>query len=177
MQKYYGEAILYLTIMLPMYIYGCFHWLMNRDKNKRDIVLIRENLSKKEWLISSFCFILLSIVIFFVLKSLNTSQLVVNTLSFVTMLPAVYLLARRYKWNHIAFLLNDFIVPLLWVFLVIEGKKEFVSMCIYHIFQISYDIYGLIEWVKLEKKQKSLMKNDNKMNEDKIQKNIVGKCL
>lgn len=152
-QSYYGEALLYLTIMLPMYIYGVVHWLRNKDQKQENTVLVRSNLSKKEWIISLGCFFLLSIIVYFVLKVLNTSQLLISTLSFVSMLPAIYLLVRRCKWNQIAFLFNDFIVPVLWIFLVIEGNTVFVPMCIYHIFQITYDVYGLIEWIKLEKKQ------------------------
>lgn len=153
-QKYYGEAILYLFIMLPMYIYGVIHWLANRDK-KVNVVIVKSNLSKKEWLFSSIGFVLLSVGAFFLLKALKTSQLITSTLSFVSMLPAVYLLIRRCKWNQVAFLINDFIVPILWLVLVIQGDLSFLPMVIYHVFQIAYDIYGLIEWRKLEKKQKA----------------------
>lgn len=153
-QKYYGEAILYLSIMLPMYIYGVIHWLANRDK-KENVVIVKSNLSKKEWLFSSIGFVLLSVGVFFLLKALKTSQLITSTLSFVSMLPAVYLLIRRCKWNQVAFLINDFIVPILWLVLVIQGDLSFLPMVIYHVFQITYDIYGLIEWIKLEKKQKA----------------------
>ena len=31
-QKYYGEALVYLVILLPLYIYGVIHWLRNKDK-------------------------------------------------------------------------------------------------------------------------------------------------
>ena len=89
------------------------------------------------------------------LRALRTSQLIINTLSFSTILPAVYLLMRRCKWNQVAFLVNDFIVPLLWIALVIQGDWSFLPMCIYHIFQITYDIYGLVVWIKLEKKTKA----------------------
>lgn len=156
-QKYYGEALLYLIIMLPMYIYGVIHWLNNRNK-KENIVIVRSNLSASEWLILSFCLIGISIGVYFILKALNTSQLITSTLSFVSMLPAVYLLIRRCKWNQVAFLVNDFIVPILWIFLVIQGDLSFLPMCIYHIFQITYDVYGLIQWIKLEKKQKEEVK-------------------
>lgn len=152
-QKYYGEALLYLIIMLPMYIYGAIHWLRHRDK-KDEVVIVRSNLSKLEWILSSFGFVFVSVCVFFLLKVLNTSQLIVSTLSFLSMLPAVYLLMRRCKWNQVAFLINDFIVPILWIFLVVEGNLEFIPMCIYHVFQIIYDVYSLIEWIKLEKKQK-----------------------
>ena len=156
-QKYYGEALLYLIIMLPMYIYGVIHWLNNRNK-RENIVIVRSNLSASEWLISSLCLIGMSFGVYFILKALNTSQLITSTLSFVSMLPAVYLLVRRCKWNQVAFLVNDFIVPILWIFLVIQGDLSFLPMCIYHIFQITYDVYGLIQWIKLEKKQKEEVK-------------------
>lgn len=152
-QKYYGEALLYLIIMLPMYVYGVIHWLSNRDK-QNNVVLVKSNLSKKEWLLFTIFFVFVSTLVFFLLKMLNTSQLVISTLSFISMLPAVYLLMRRCKWNQVAFLVNDFIVPILWIFLVIQGDLSFLPMCIYHIFQITYDVYGLIQWIKLEKKQK-----------------------
>ena len=151
-QKYYGESILYLTIMLPMYIYGIIHWLSHKDKQD-NVVLVRSNLPLKEWIYAGIGFLVVSTGVFFLLRALNTAQLVVSTLSFVSMLPAVYLLIRRCKWNQVAFLVNDFIVPILWIFLITEGKYYFLPLCIYHIFQVTYDIYGLIEWIKLEKKQ------------------------
>ena len=153
-QQYYGEALVYLIVMLPMYIYGIIHWLSNRDK-KDNVVIVRSNLSLKEWCISGLCFIVVGVGAFFALKSLNTTRLIVNWLSFSTILPAVYLLIRRCKWNQVAFLINDFIVPILWIFLVVDGDLSFLPMCIYHIFQITYDIYGLIEWIKLERKQQN----------------------
>ena len=156
-QKYYGEALLYLIIMLPMYVYGVVHWLKNRNK-KDNVVIVKGNLSKKEWLISSLCLIGVSVAVFFILRMMHTSQLLISTFSFVSMLPAVYLLIRRCKWNQVAFLVNDFIVPILWLFLVVQGDLSFLPMCIYHIFQITYDIYGLIQWIKLERKQKVELK-------------------
>ena len=38
---------------------------------------------------------------------------------------------------------------------VYDAYTPFVPMCIYHIFQITYDVYGLIEWIKLEKRQEA----------------------
>lgn len=152
-QRLYGEAILYLIIMLPMYIYGIIHWLRNRDK-KDNVVIVRSNLSSKEWIFMSIGLIAISIGVFFLLKALNTEQLIISTLSFVSMLPAVYLLVRRCKWNQVAFLINDFIVPILWLAMALNGNFILIPLCVYHIFQIIYDVYGLINWIKLEKEQK-----------------------
>lgn len=152
-QKYFGEAILYLAIMLPMYVYGAIHWLSHREKQD-NFVLVRNNLPKKEWIIMFVSLAAISVAVYFVLKLLGTAKLLTNTISFVSMLPAVYLLMRRCKWNNVAFLINDFFVPVLWLFLVIEGDWSFLPMVIYFVFQLTYDIYGIINWIKLEKRQK-----------------------
>lgn len=155
LQRFYGEVILYAAIMLPMYIYGIFHWLLNRDKREQ-VVIVRNNLPKKEWIISSVCFTTLSVAVFSILKALNTAQLVVSTLSFVTTLPAVYLLVRRCVWNQVAFLINEFVVPILWIWLIADGNLALIPMLVCHLFQLIYDIYGVVVWKKLEQKQKSM---------------------
>lgn len=152
-QKYYGEALVYLIFMLPMYFYGIVHWLKNKDKENH-VVLVRSNLSKKEWIFLSCACACSFIFVYFLLKQLNTEKLILNVLSFATVMPAIYLLARRCKWNQVAFLINDLIAPILWLLLVVEGDYSFLPMFIYHLFQLIYDFYGLIEWIKLEKKQK-----------------------
>lgn len=154
-QQLYGEAIIYSIIVIPMYVYGIVHWLKNRNKQD-NVVIVRSNLSIKEWgcmIVSVFA---LSFGVYFLLKALNTASLVMSTLTFVSMLPAVYLLARRCKWNQAAFLINDIFLPILWLITILNGNYALIPMCIGHIFQIIYDIYGLVIWSKLEKKQKGL---------------------
>lgn len=148
----YGEAILYLVVLIPMYVYGLIHWLKNKS-NQDDVVLVRSNLSLKEWIIMGISLIFVTIGTYFLLKILNTAQLVVSTFSFVSMLPAVYLLARRCKWNQFAFLLNDFFVIVLWI-VMSTSSLIFVPMILCFFFQLVYDVYGIFEWFKLEKKQK-----------------------
>lgn len=137
-----------------MYVYGAINWLKNKDKDNNDLVLVKSNLSKKEWLIMFICFVVINFGVYFLLKALNTAQLIISTLSFISMLPALYLLARRCKWNQVAFLLNDMFVIVLWLVLVINGDLSLLSMIICFVFQMIYDIYGIFEWIKLEKKQK-----------------------
>lgn len=153
-QKLYGEAILYLTIMLPMYVYGIVHWLKNRNKEE-NVVIVRSNLSSKEWCLMSVALLILSVGVYVLLKVLGTAELLISTLSFVSMLPAVYLLIRRCKWNQVVFLINDVIVPLLWLAMVLNGESIFITLVVYHFFQLTYDVYGFVNWIKLEKRQKS----------------------
>ena len=41
-QKFYGEALLYLVVMTPLYIYGIINWLKNRDY-QNNAVMIRSS--------------------------------------------------------------------------------------------------------------------------------------
>ena len=77
------------------------------------------------------------------------------------MLPAVYLLVRRCKWNQVAFLFNDLFVAILWGVLIVGGDLSLIPMAIYFAFQIVYDAYGVFMWVKLEKQQANNKKYDN----------------
>ncbi len=153
-QKYYGETILYATIMIPLYIYGIIHWLAHRDK-KDNVVIVKSKISTTELVIFFAVWLILAVGIFFLLRTLNTAQLWLSTISFCTMLPSVYLLIRRNKWNQLLFLINDIILCVLWQTLVYKGDYSFIPILCYQIFQIIYDIYGLYEWIRLEKKQKT----------------------
>jgi nicotinamide mononucleotide transporter PnuC len=151
-QQYYGETILNAIIILPLYIYGAIHWLANRDK-KDNVVIVRNNLSKKEWAVFIPSLLAVTICVFFLLQALNTAQLWLSTVAFCTMLPAIYLLMRRSKWNQLLFLINDIVLCCLWQILVFKGQLEFLTIFAYQIMQIIYDAYGIIVWWKLEKKQ------------------------
>ena len=90
----FGEVIIYATVVIPFYIYGIINWFKNKDK-QNEVVLIKTHMSKKEWLIMIISLSIIAVGIYFLLKFLNTEQLILSTLSFVTMLPSIYLLSRR----------------------------------------------------------------------------------
>lgn len=154
-QKYYGETILYAVIMIPLYIYGVIHWLAHRDKND-NTVIVKNKFSKTEIAVVVPVMLAVWVGVFFLLRALNTAQLWLSTVAFCTMLPSVYLLMRRSKWNQLLFLINDIVLCVLWQSLVYKGSLEFIPILGYQVFQIIYDAYGMYEWWRLEKKQKSL---------------------
>ena len=150
---YYGEVILTIVAVIPMYIYGIIHWLKNK-KGDSDEVVIRQQFSKKEWLALIIGLAVGFVVIYFLLKALNTAQLLISTASFILLLLAMYMLIRRHKWNLVPFLLQDIINPLFWIPVIVAGQTGYVIMLIHLLFQIIYDIYGTIEWNKKAKAQK-----------------------
>lgn len=151
-QNLWGEVIINLCVVVPMYIYGIINWIQNKDENA-NVVKISE-LSKKELILVGFSYIPIFVMVYFLLQALNTVQLISSTLSFTFLLPALYLLIRRSKYNVFAFLIQDIIFSILWISVVMEGKPDYWLMAVNIFIQIIYDIYAIIEWNKLEKKQK-----------------------
>ncbi len=46
--KYYGEVIIYITVMLPLYISGIISWTKNSNKETKTVN--KNEIHKKEWI-------------------------------------------------------------------------------------------------------------------------------
>lgn len=149
---FYGEMIIYIVIMLPMYVWGIVEWIKHKN-NKTESVEVN-SIKWQEWLIVSLCAIAIFIGFYFLLKALNTSELVISTLSVVDNVFAVYLLARRSKYGFVSYIVNDLILIVLWGIPVIGGNLLVLAMLINPIVNLVNDSYGVINWTKLQIKQK-----------------------
>ena len=142
--KYYGEVLIYIFIMLPLFVSGIISWIKNVDKETN---IVNENeLSKKEWIILTTISIILFIGLYYLLKYFNTSQLFVSTLSMVTSLFATYLVARRSKYGFLFYIGNDIILFILWGMPVIYGNLLLIPMLISPLIYFINDSYGWISW-------------------------------
>lgn len=91
---------------------------------------------------------------YFLLKALNTNELIVSTLSIVDNIFAVYLLARRSKYGFISYIINDLILIALWGIPVIQGNWLLLPMLINPIVNLINDTYGVINWTRMQKSQR-----------------------
>ena len=98
--RYYGEMLIYLAIMFPMYIWGIIEWLKHKNGETKSVEV--NSIKWKEWLLVAICALFSFIAFYFLLKALNTSQLIISTLSVVDNIFAVYLLARRSKYGFVS---------------------------------------------------------------------------
>lgn len=148
---YYGEVIIYLCIMLPMYIVGIFSWIRheNKDTNTVDV----NKIELKEWIIVLFASIVCFIAIYFLLKAFNTKQLFISSLSVIDSLFAVYLGVRRSKYSFYFYVVNDLILILLWGIPVVTGTIILIPMVFNPLINLINDLYGIYNWKKLEKVQ------------------------
>ncbi len=149
--KYYGEVIFYLLIMLPMSIGGIISWMTHKSEKTHTVEVNKINL--REWLLIAFVTIAAFIGLYNLLKYFNTNELIVSTFSMIASLLAVYLLVRRSKYCFIFYLLNDIISIILWVLPVIAGNLLLIPMIIEPLALLISDTYGAFNWNKIEKKQ------------------------
>lgn len=153
-QKYYGEAIIYIGLMIPICVLSIVSWLKNKNKDNSDVVDINK-IKGKEYLYLAVATVFATIGFYFLLKVLNTNELIISTISLVTSLVASYLMLRRCSYYALGYILNDIILIVLWSIVVknsgIGYLPTVISFCVFLI----NDIYGFVHWKLEEKKQKS----------------------
>ena len=147
--KFYGEVIIYIFIMLPLFISGIISWIKNLNKETNTV---NENtLHKKEWIILTIVSIVLFVILYYLLKYFNTNQLLVSTLSLVTSLFATYLVARRSKYGFLFYIGNDIILFILWGGQIIKGDFALIPILVNPIINFINDSYAWQSWNKREK--------------------------
>lgn len=153
-QAYYGEALIYIVLMIPIDILAIISWFKNKNELNKDVVTINK-IKYKEYLILIPITAMVTVGFYFLLKALNTAQLIVSTISLVTSIVAAYLMLRRSKYYAIGFALNDIVLIVLWSLAVSTNGVAYlpnvISFCVF----LYNDIYGFIFWLKEEKSQKA----------------------
>ena len=150
--RFYGEVIIYIFLMLPMYLIGIVSWIKYHNKETNTVQINKIN--NKEWLLVSIISIFGFIGIYLLLKIFNTNELTVSTISVIVSLFAIYLQVRRSRFSFYFYIINDFILMTLWGIPVIKGNKLVLPMLFNPIINLINDIYGVYNWKKIERKQK-----------------------
>lgn len=148
---YYGEVIIYSCIMLPMYIIGIISWVRHQNKDTNTVEV--NKIKIKEWIIVLVVSIICFIGIYFLLRAFNTNQLFISSLSVIDSLFAIYLGVRRSKYSFYFYVVNDFILILLWGIPVVTGTIILIPMVFNPLINLINDLYGIYNWKKLEKVQ------------------------
>lgn len=151
--SYYGEMITYLGMTMPMAFFALISWLKNPYKNNKSEVKVNR-LSKKEIVFMLILTAIVTILFYFILSYFNTANLIPSTISVTTSFLAVYLTFRRSPYFALAYALNDLVLIVLWV-LATKTEISYLSVAICFIVFFVNDMYGFINWKKMEKRQKN----------------------
>jgi nicotinamide mononucleotide transporter PnuC len=153
-KAYYGEMIIYLALMLPIHIASIVTWIKNSSKKKGKMPEVKvNNIRAKEFAIGGVVACGLMVGFYFLLKALNTDNLVISTISLITSLAAAYLMLRRCEYYNICFILNDLVLIALWSLkMSVDGISVLPTVLSFVIF-LATDTYSFISWRRLKKRQ------------------------
>lgn len=153
-KAYYGEMIIYLTLMLPIHIVSIITWLKNRNEKAEHLEVKINSLSKKEYVFFSIGCVVTTIAFYFLLRALHTDNLEVSTISLITSLAAAYLMLRRSEYFSLMFIFNDVILIILWSMkIATDGISVLPSVLSFTIFLIN-DGYSFYSWKKIKRRQR-----------------------
>ena len=148
---YYGEMITYLGMTMPMALLALVSWLRNPYKgNKAEVTVNR--VRGKERVFMVLLTLLVTILFYFILKFFHTANLLPSTLSVTTSFLAVYLTFRRDPYFALAYASNDVVLIVMWALASIEDPSYVAVLACFAAFLLN-DIYGFINWRKMEKRQ------------------------
>jgi nicotinamide mononucleotide transporter PnuC len=150
---YYGEMITYLGMTAPMAVIALISWLRNPYNGNKVEVKVN-TLSKREIAFMCILAVIVTVVFNYILKAFNTANIVPSTLSITTSFLAVYMTFRRSPYYAIAYCANDIILIVMWVLATITDTS-YVSVVVCFIMFLANDIYGFINWKRMQKRQLS----------------------
>lgn len=149
--RYYGEMITYLGMTAPMAIAALISWLRHPYNGNRAEVSVNR-LKPTEY---AFAFLLTGAITFafyFILRAMNTANLIPSTVSVATSFIAIYLTARRSPNYALGYAANDVVLIVLWV-MANAATGEYVSViACFSVFFLN-DVYGFINWRRIMKRQ------------------------
>lgn len=152
--SYYGEMVTYIGMTLPMSVFALVSWLRNPFKgNKAEVEVNR--IKKKEIVFMFLLTAVVTVIFYYILRHFSTANLMPSTLSVTTSFLAVYLTFRRDPYYAIAYAANDVILIVLWMLATIQDV-HYISVAVCFAAFLANDIYGFINWARMEKRQKTI---------------------
>lgn len=156
---YYGEMLTYLGMTMPMAVFTLFSWLRNPYGDSKAEVKVH-HIRKAEVIVSGILAIAVTILFYFVLRYFHTVNLVFSTISVTTSFIAVSLTFLRSPYYALGYAANDVILIILWTFASLQDSSYISVTVCFCVFLIN-DIYGFINWKKMEKKQSYSIQNQD----------------
>lgn len=151
--SYYGEMITYLGMTAPMAVFALISWIKNPyNGNKAEVKVNR--LKKKEIVFMFLLTAVITFIFYFILAAFNTANLIPSTISVATSFLAVYLTFRRSAFYAAAYAANDVVLIILWIMATLSNIT-YLSVAICFIIFLINDIYGFINWSKMQKRQET----------------------
>ena len=145
--RYWGEMITYLGMTLPMAIWSLITWVKNPASNGNEVAI--QKMTVKHIVGVSISTILVTTILYMILRTLDTPNIVWSTLSVTTSFLAASFTMLRSSYYAFFYALNDIILIVLWVFASMENML-YVPMVVNFVIFFINDLYGFVSWKKRE---------------------------
>lgn len=149
--RYWGEMITYLGMSMPMAVWSTITWIKNPSKENGNEVAIRK-LNWKHSMVLAFFGAIVTGGFYFVLRALDTPNIVFSTISVTTSFFAASLTMLRSSYYALGYASNDIVLIVLWVLASIENPA-YIPVIVNFVIFFFNDMYGFISWRKRELKQ------------------------
>ena len=151
--RYYGEMLTYLGMSMPMAVFALISWLRHPYQGNRAEVEVNALGRREKWLLPVLT---AAVTAGFggLLACLNTANLAPSIVSVTTSFLAVYLTFRRSPLYALGYAANDVVLIILWL-LAARSDKGYLSVVVCFAAFLVNDIYGFLNWRRMEKKQAS----------------------
>ena len=150
--RYYGEIITYICMTLPMAVVALVSWIKHPYKDSSEVEVSK--LTKKQIGLMCLSAAGVTVAFYFILKALGNANLFFSTISITTSFVAAYMTALRSPYYALGYASNDLVLIVLWILAAKEDISS-VSMIFCFITFFVNDMYGFINWKKMEQRQKN----------------------
>lgn len=150
--KYYGEMITYLGMSAPIAIMATVSWLRHPYKKSAEVEIGKLSVIKIAVLFSATAIV--TTAFYFILDAINTTNLIVSTVSIATSFIAASLTFLRNPLYGLAYAANDVVLIVMWA-LACTNDLAYIPMIICFSLFLILDFYGFINWTRMRKKQQS----------------------
>ncbi len=145
--RYWGEMITYMGMAMPMSAWALYTWLTHPAENGREVAI--QKLTLKQAQVLEFFTIIVTVGFYFLLKKLDTPNLIMSTLSITTSFLAAALTMLRSSYFALVYAMNDLILVVLWT-LASAKNPAYIPVVVNFVIFFVNDMYGYISWKKRE---------------------------
>ena len=152
--SYYGEMLTYLCMTSPIAIMSVISWVLHPYEKSGEVEVKR--MTKGQTLVMFAASIAVTVLFYFVLKSLNTANLLFSTISVTTSFLASYMTFMRSPFYALGYAANDIVLIILWTLAAAKDISCLPMIACFFMFFVN-DAYGFYNWQRMEKKQQKII--------------------
>ena len=146
--RYWGEMITYLGMTLPMAVWSTITWIRYPAENGKEVAI--QKLRPRHIWGLLFWGTITTAVFYYILRALDTPNLVFSTISVTTSFLAAALTMLRSSYYALGYASNDLVLIVLWILASLESP-EYIPVAVNFAIFFLNDMYGFIRWKKRER--------------------------